>query len=132
MPVILLKWDSCFPVNIGIFLRTPILKKICIRLLLSDFSKWLFRTFFLESPFQNYPDLVILQKYQWLLNQAFKHNSVNMPSFSLTPMLSSEPGFLRMFIINGYNRKSKMLVVPGLLVTICRIQWGCLLFIFWS
>ena len=29
----------------------------------SDFRMWLFRTFFLDSRFQNHPDLVILEKY---------------------------------------------------------------------
>ena len=70
--------------------------------------KWLFSTFFLESRFQNHPDLAMLQKYQSLSNQSFKHNSTYMPSFDLTPTLSFEPRF-RMFIITGYESKSKRL-----------------------
>ena len=74
----------------------------------SDFRTWLFRTFFLDSRFQNHSDLVILQKHQSLSNQSFKHNSVHITSLSLTPTFSFEPRF-RMFIINGYDRKSKCL-----------------------
>ena len=51
----------CFAVNIGKFLRTPILKNICIRLLLKWLRKWLFRTFFLENHFENHTVLLILQ-----------------------------------------------------------------------
>ena len=34
----------------------------------TDFRKWLFGNFFLDSRFQNHPDSVILQKYQSLSN----------------------------------------------------------------
>ena len=94
----------CFPVNIGKFLRTPILKNICVRVLLKRLSEVIVKTF-LKSHFQNHLDSVILQKYKWLSNQNFKHNSVHMPSLNLTPTLSFEPRF-RMFIINGYDRKA--------------------------
>ena len=50
--------------------------------------------------------LVILQKYQPLSNQSFKHNWKQMPSLSLTPKLSFEPRFC-MFIINDYYTKSE-------------------------
>ena len=43
-----------------------------------DFTKWLFRTLFLDSRFQNNSDSLILQTHQLLLNQSFKHNSVYM------------------------------------------------------
>ena len=62
----------------------------------------------LGSRFQNHPDLVILQKYQLLLNQSFKNNLAHMPSLNLTPTFSFEPRF-RMFIINDYDRKTKRL-----------------------
>ena len=39
---------------------------------------------FLDSRFQNHPDSVILQKYQSLSNQSFKHNSSHMSSLYLT------------------------------------------------
>ena len=39
---------------------------------------------FRESHFQNHPDSAILQKYQSLSNQNFKHISVHMPSLNLT------------------------------------------------
>ena len=64
----------------------------------TDFRRWLFGTLFLYSCFQNH-ESVILQEYQSLLNQSFKHNLVPMPSFNLTLKLSFEPTF-RMFIIN--------------------------------
>ena len=60
----------CFPVNIGKFLRTPILNTSAYGCFWSDFRKWLFRTFFLENRFQNHADLLILQKYQLLSNQS--------------------------------------------------------------
>ena len=53
----------CFPVNIANFLRTPILKSICVRLRLNDFRKSLFRTVFLDSRFQNHADTETLQNY---------------------------------------------------------------------
>ena len=40
----------------------------------SGFRRWLFRTFSLGSCFHNHPDSVLLQKYQPLSNQGFKHN----------------------------------------------------------
>ena len=65
-------------------------------------------SFFLPRRFQNHPDSVILQKYHLLSNQSFKHNSVYITSLNLTPTLSFESRF-RMFIINDYDRKSKLL-----------------------
>ena len=58
--------------------------------------------------------ILILQKYQSLSNQSFKHNLALMPSLNLTPTLSFESRF-RLFIINGYEKK-QALVVLGLLV----------------
>ena len=45
----------CFPVNIGKFFKKPILKNILYACFWRDFGKWLIRTFFLESCFQNHP-----------------------------------------------------------------------------
>ena len=73
---------------------------------LSNFRKKLCRVFFLNSHFQNYPDLVLLQKYQSLSNQSFEYNSMHMPFSNLTPTSSFEPRF-HIFIINVYNWKSK-------------------------
>ena len=98
--------QMCFPVNIANFLRTPILKSICVRVRLNDFRKSLFRTVFLDSRFQNHPDSAILHKCQSLSNQSFKHNSAHISSLNLTSTLSFEPRF-RMFIINDYDRKNK-------------------------
>ena len=67
-----------------------------------------------------YPDLVILQKYQLLPNQGFKHNAAHIPSLSLTPTLSFGPRFC-MFIINGYDRKSKRFY-SGFLVCLAVLQ----------
>ena len=63
----------------------------------------------MENPFQHHPELVILHKYQSLLKQSFKHSSVHMPSLNLAHTLSFKPRF-RMFIIDGYDRKSKRLL----------------------
>ena len=46
---------------------------------------------FLDSRFQNHPDLVILHKYQSFLNQKIKHSLVRISSLNLTPTLSFEP-----------------------------------------
>ena len=59
---------------------------------------------FLENLFQTHPDSVILQKYQSLSNQSFKHNSAHMTSLNLTPKPSFELSFC-MFIINFYYTK---------------------------
>ena len=64
----------------------------------------LFKSFFLDSGFQNLPDLLLLEKYQLLSNQSFKYNSAHIPSLNLTPTLSFEPRFR---MLNGYDRKSK-------------------------
>ena len=37
---------------------------------MTDRRNWFFRTFFLESRFQNHPYLVMLQKYQSLLDHS--------------------------------------------------------------
>ena len=55
-------------------------------------------------PFQNHPDSLILQKYQSLSNQRFKHNLAHTPYLNVTPMLSFEFRF-RMFVINVYYTK---------------------------
>ena len=96
----------CFPADK--FLRTPILKNVWVRLLLNYFRKWLYETLFLESRYQNHSDSLILQKYQSLSNQSFKHNLAQISSLDSTPTLSFEPAF-RMFIINVYNTKTKRL-----------------------
>ena len=74
----------------------------------TDFTKWLFGTLLLDSSFQNHPDSVLLQKYQSLSNRTSWYNSVHMPSLHLAPTLPFEPRF-RMFIINGYYTKNKLL-----------------------
>ena len=75
----------------------------------TDITKWLIGTLFLDSRFQNHLDSVILQKYQLLSNQSFKHDSA-YPVFISNPTLSFEPRFrFRVFIINGYYTKSKRL-----------------------
>ena len=48
----------------------------------------------MESRFQNHPYLVILQKYQSLSNQSFKHNSAHMPSLNLTLRFLLNLGFV--------------------------------------
>ena len=63
------------------FLKTPILKNICV---------------------------VILQKYQSLSNQNFKQNLAHLSSMHLIPTLSCEPRF-RVFTVNDYKIKSKCL-----------------------
>ena len=57
----------------------------------TDSRKWLFRTLFLDSRFQNYLD-----------------NSAHMSSLNLTPKFTFETRFW-MFIINGYCTKNKRL-----------------------
>ena len=73
--------------------------------------KWLFGTLFLNSRIQNHPDTIILQNYQSLSNQSFKHNSAHLLSLYLTLTLSFEPSFC-MFIINGYYAESKHTCCP--------------------
>ena len=58
-----------FHVNIGKFPKNLFWRTSLYACFWRDFRKWLIRTFFLESCFQNLPDLVILQKYQSLSNQ---------------------------------------------------------------
>ena len=60
----------------------------------TDFTKWLFGTLFLENLFQNHLDSAILQKYQLLSNQSFKHNSAHMPSLHLAPSFLLNLGFV--------------------------------------
>ena len=86
----------------------------------TDFTKRLFQTLFLDSPFQNHSDSVILQKYQWLSNQSCKHNLALMPSLNLTPKPSSKPRFC-MFIINSYYTKSRRL---WSLYSLFIVYWG--------
>ena len=83
------------------FLRTPILKNTCVRLLLNYFGKWFFVTLFMDSRFQHHPDSEILQKYQLLSNQCFKHNSTHMSSLHSTPTFPFESRF-RVFIIKAW------------------------------
>ena len=84
----------------------------------TDFRKWFFWTLFLDGCFQKHSDSAILQKYQLLSNQSFKHNSAHMPSLNLTCKLSFEPRFCT-FIINGSYTKKQMLVVLAILVINC-------------
>ena len=90
-----------FSVNIAKFLMLSCESYGCFW---SDLRKWLLRTFFLDGCFQNYPDLLILQKYQPLSN-SFKHKLAYILLINLTAKLS----WFCMFIINGYGRKSKRL-----------------------
>ena len=74
----------------------------------------------LDSRFENHPDLVILQKYDLLSNQRFKHKSAHMWSLYLTPKLpfKPRPRFL-MFLYKIFFRllyKKQTLEVLGLLV----------------
>ena len=92
-----------FPVNTVKFLKTP-----AYGCLWSDFRKWIFDFFFLASRFQNHPDLVILQKYQSLSNQSFKHNSAHMPYLNLTPTISFKARF-RSLILTVTTEKNKRL-----------------------
>ena len=70
----------------------------------SDFKNRLFGTLLLDNHFQNDFDLVILQKYQSLPNQSFKHTSAHMAFLYLTSPLRFERRF-RIFTINGYYTK---------------------------
>ena len=99
----------CFPVNIVKFLKHLFWRTIAYGCFWSDFRKWLFKTLFLESCFQNHPDFLILQKHESLTSQTFKHNSAHIPSLNSSPTLSFEPRF-HTFIINGYGKKKQTLV----------------------
>ena len=90
------------------FLRAPILKNICIQLLLNWLYKVIVWNFVSGSHVKLSRLKVILQNYQSLSNQSFKQNLAYMPFIYLTPMLSCEPRIF-MFIINGYYIKSKHL-----------------------
>ena len=84
------------------FLRTPMLKDPLLKIMAT--SELILDSENQVKTFQNHPDSVILQKYQSLLQQSFKHNSGHMPSLHLTPTFHFVP-----FIINGYYTKSKRL-----------------------
>ena len=60
--------QRCFPVNFGKFIKNLLWRTSSYGCFWRDFRKWLIRTFFLGSRFQNHPDL-ILTKYQSLSNQ---------------------------------------------------------------
>ena len=83
------------------FLRTPILKNFCIRLLLN----WLYEVIVWNfiSGVHLKSSSVILQRCQWLSNQSFKQNLWHVLSIHLTPMLSCEPRF-PMFINRHYTK----------------------------
>ena len=78
----LLVCRNFFELNIKLFKVGMRAKKVGISFVAiissADFTKWLFRTLFLDSRFQSHSDSLILQKHQLLLNQSFKHNSVYM------------------------------------------------------
>ena len=76
-----------------------------------------FELLFLGSRFQNHPDSVILQKYESLSNQSFKHNSACMLSLNWTHKLFFELRF-RIFFINvkEMSHNKQTLKVPGLIV----------------
>ena len=83
----------------------------------TDCRKWLLQALFLGSRFQNHPDSVILQKYESLSNQSFKHNSVCMLSLNWTHKLFFELRS-RIFFINVKQmlHNKQTLKVPGLIV----------------
>ena len=60
----------------------------------SDLRKWLFRTFSMNSRFQNHPDLVILQKYKSLSNQSIKHNLAHIIPYNQHLRFLFNPGFV--------------------------------------
>ena len=78
----LLVCRNFFELNIKLFKVGMRAKKVGISFVAIitsvDFTKWLFRTLFLDSCFQSNSDSLILQTHQLLLNQSFKHNSVYM------------------------------------------------------
>ena len=78
------------------------------------FRKWLTGALLLVSCFQKNPDTVILQKYQSLLNQSFKHILVHVVYLNWISKISFQPRFC-MLIINSYYKK-QTLVVLGILV----------------
>ena len=99
------------------FLGTPILKNICIQMLLS----WLYELTVWDFVSGSH------LKPSW--NQSFKQNLVHMPSIYLTPILSGKPRFC-MFIINSYFTKSKCLfVVLGLLIKKCNNILFCVIWL---
>ena len=88
-------------------LRTPILKNICIWLLLN----WLYEVIiwnFVSLSHLKPSRLCNIIKIPLAFKPNFKQNSVHMPSIYLTPTLSFEPRFC-MFIINSYYTKIKCL-----------------------
>ena len=75
----------------------------------------------IDSRFENHPDLIILQKYDLLSNQRFKHKSAHMSSsLYLTPKLPFKPRPRSlMFLYKIFFRllyKKQTLEVLGLLV----------------
>ena len=103
MPIIVTSSNCVLSKELFVKISLYSQENICV-----EVSFKMFSTFFLDSRFQNHPDSVILQKYQSLSNQSFKQNSAYMSFLNLTHTLSFEPRF-RMFIINGYDKKSKRL-----------------------
>ena len=85
----------CFPVNITKFLKNWFWRTSAYACFWRDFRKWLIRTFFLESRFQN--RLSNITK----IPVAFKPE----PSLNLTSTLYFELRF-PMFIINGFDRRA--------------------------
>ena len=81
---------------------------ICIQLLLKWLQEVIVQDFLSGLSLSKQSDLVILQKYQSLSNQCFKHNSTHIPSLNLIPRVSFERTF-PMFIINYYYTKRKHL-----------------------
>ena len=67
-----------------------------------------FRLTFWRVAFKTILTCNVTKMLQSLSSQSFKYNLAHMLSLKLTPTLSFEPRF-RMFIINGYDRKSKRL-----------------------
>ena len=66
------------------------------------------------SHFQSHPDSVILQKFQSLSNDSFKHNSADVSSLYLTPTLPFESRFLCLLLTVTTQKQTR--VVLGLLV----------------
>ena len=73
-------------------------------------------------PFQNHPDSLILQKYQSLSNQRFKHNLAHTQYLNVTPKLSFEFRF-RMFVISVYYTKKQTIVILAILFFALHLVW---------
>ena len=87
----------CFPVNIEKFLKKPILKNICVRLLLKRLQEVIDQDFLSGESLSKTSRLSNITKIPF----AFKPE----PSLNLTPTIYFEIWF-PIIIINGYDRKA--------------------------